>query len=175
MDTIKQHDGGLIVAGVVLIIASFAVLFAPGLTLLAIALIASVAFLVSGVFDIVNFVRFHKSMNLSGWAVVYAALDIILGLILLVHPLIFSAVIPWIVGAFFLVYGIVEAIGSFQVRSAKVSRWGWMLFSGIVGVLCGMMFFVIPETFSIFLSVFLLVRGVSLVVYGWNAGKVLVV
>ena len=49
--------------------------------------------------------------------------------------------------------------------------WGWMLFSGIVSVLCGLTFFVWPAALSIFLSVFILMRGVSLVFYGWNANK----
>ena len=52
-----------------------------------------------------------------------------------------------------------------------VPMWGWMLFSGIVSVLCGITFFVAPASFSIFLSVFILMRGVSLVFYGWNANK----
>ena len=52
VDTTKQHDWGLIVAGVLLILLAAFFVLAPGLTLATIALIAGAGFLVSGVFDI---------------------------------------------------------------------------------------------------------------------------
>ncbi|RDB63378.1 hypothetical protein C1878_05850 [Gordonibacter sp. 28C] len=174
MDSTKKHDWGLIVAGVLLVLCAFFFLVAPGLTLVTITAIAGAAFLVSGVFDIINYARFHKVMNLSGWAIAYAVLDIIIGLMFLVHPLAFAAVIPWVIGAFFIVFGVFEIIGAFRVRKTGISMWGWMLFSGIVGALCGLTFFVSPASFSIFLSVFILMRGVSLVFYGWNTNKALI-
>ncbi len=171
MDTTKKHDWGLIIAGVLLVLCAFFFLVAPGLTLVTITAIAGAAFLVSGVFDIVNYVRFRKHMDLSGWSLVYAVLDIVIGLMFLVHPLAFAAVIPWVIGAFFIVFGVFEIIGSFKIKNSGASLWGWMLFSGVVSALCGLMFFVMPATFSIFLSVFILMRGVSLLFYGWNTGK----
>ncbi len=174
MNTAKKHDWGLIVAGVLLVLCAFFFLVAPGLTLVTITAIAGAAFLVSGVFDIINYARFHKVMNLSGWAIAYAVLDIIIGFMFLVHPLAFAAVIPWVIGAFFLVFGVFEIVGAFRVRKTGIPMWGWMLFSGIVGALCGVTFFVSPASFSIFLSVFILMRGVSLVFYGWNTSKAMI-
>ena len=161
MDTTKKHDWGLIVAGILLVVCAFFFLVAPGLTLVTITAIAGAAFLVSGVFDIINYVRFHKIMNLSGWAIAYAVLDIVIGLMFLIHPLALAGVI----------FGVFEIGGSFTVTKTGVPLWGWMLFSGIVSVLCGLTFFVWPAALSIFLSVFILMRGVSLVFYGWNANK----
>ena len=174
MNTAKKHDWGLIVAGVLLVLCAFFFLVAPGLTLVTITAIAGAAFLVSGVFDIINYARFHKVMNLSGWAIAYAVLDIIIGLMFLVHPRAFAAVIPWVIGAFVLVFGVFEIVGAFRVRKTGIPMWGWMLFSGIVGALCGVTFFVSPASFSIFLSVFILMRGVSLVFYGWNTSKAMI-
>lgn len=174
MDTARKHDWGLVIAGILLVICSLVLLFAPALSLITITAIAGAAFLVSGVFDIIDYARFHKMMDLSGWVLAYAVLDIIIGLMLLLHPLAFAVVIPWIVGAFVLVFGIFEIIGSFKVKSAGVSLWGWMLFSGIVSVLCGLMLFFWPATFIIFLAIFIIMRGVSLIFYGWNTDKAMV-
>lgn len=171
MDTTKKHDWGLIVAGILLVLCAFFFFLAPGLTLVTITAIAGAAFLVSGIFDIVNYVRFRKVMNLSGWALAYAILDIVIGLMFILQPLAFAAVIPWVIGAFFIVFGVFEIIGSFKIRNSGASMWGWMLFSGIVSALCGLTFFVAPASFSIFLSLFIIMRGASLLVYGWNAGK----
>lgn len=171
METAKKRDWGLVIAGILLVICAFFIILMPGLTLITLTAIAGAGFLVSGIFDIVNYVRFHKQMNLSGWAIAYAILDIILGLMLLLHPLALAGVIPWVVGLFFVVFGIFEIIGSFKIKGAGVPMWGWMLFSGIISVLCGITFFANPATFSIFLAVFVMMRGISLVFYGWNTSK----
>lgn len=171
MDTTNKHDWGLIIAGALLVICSMFFLFAPGLALVTITVIAGAAFLVSGIFDIINYFRYRKAMNLSGWALAYAALDIVLGILFLVNPLVSAGALAWFIGAFFIVFGVFEAVGAFKVRNMGVSMWGWMLFSGIVGALCGLTFFIAPAMLGVFLSVFILMRGASLIFYGWNTGK----
>ena len=110
-------------------------------------------------------------MDLSGWARAYGALDIVLGILFLVNPLVSAGALAWFIGAFFIVFGVFEVVGAFKVRNMGVSMWGWMLFSGIVGALCGLTFFIAPAMLGVFLSVFILMRGASLIFYGWNAGK----
>lgn len=173
MDTTKKHDWGLIVAGIVLVLCAMFIMAMPALSLITLTAIAGAGFLVSGIFDIINYIRFRKSMNISGWVIAYGILDIILGLMFLLHPLAFAGVIPWMIGAFFVIFGIFEAIGSFSVKKAGVPLWGWMLFSGIVSVLCGVTFFLSPASLSIFLAVFVVMRGVTLIVSGWNTGRML--
>ncbi len=171
MDTTNKHDWGLVIAGVLLVICSMFFLFAPGLALVTITVIAGAAFLVSGIFDIVNYFRFRRAMDLSGWALAYGALDIVLGILFLVNPLVSAGALAWFIGAFFIVFGVCEVVGALKVRNMGVSMWGWMLFSGIVGALCGLTFFIAPAMLGVFLSVFILMRGASLIFYGWNAGK----
>ena len=101
-------------------VCAFFFLVAPGLTLVTITAIAGAAFLVSGVFDIINYVRFHKIMNLSGWAIAYAVLDIVIGLMFLIHPLALAGVIPWMIGAFFIIFGVFEIVGSFTVKKLSL-------------------------------------------------------
>lgn len=174
MDTTRKHDWGLVIAGIILILCSFVFLAAPTLSLVTLTAFAGAAFLVSGVFDIINYVRFRKAMGLSGWVLAYAILDILIGFMFLVYPVAFAAVIPWVIGAFFIVFGVFEIFGSFSVKRAGISLWGWTLFSGIVGILCGLMFFFLPETLSLFVGIFIIMRGVTLVFYGWNTDKALV-
>lgn len=171
MDTTKKRDWGLIVAGILLIICAAFFAVAPGLALLTITAIAGAAFLVSGVFDVISYNRFRKAMNLSGWALAYAVLDIVLGILFLIHPIVSAGALAWFVGAMFIVFGAFEAVGSFRIRKTGVPMWGWMLFSGIVSVLCGVLFFMMPAMLSIFLSVFILMRGLSLIMYGAGVGK----
>ena len=94
-----------------------------------------------------------------------------LGILFLVNPLVSAGALAWFIGAFFIVFGVFEVVGAFKVRNMGASMWGWMLFSGIVGALCGLTFFIAPAMLGVFLSVFILMRGASLIFYGWNAGK----
>lgn len=169
----KRHDWGIIVAGALMIVCGLIFLLSPGLTLVTITAIAGAAFLISGVLDIVEYVRFRKEMQLSGWALAYAILDVVIGLMFLVHPLAFAVVLPWLVGAFFIVFGVFEVAAALRARNTGIPLWGWAVFSGIVGVLCGITFFVSPATLPIFLSVFVLMRGATLLVHGWNSGKMM--
>ena len=175
MDTTKQHDWGLIASGVLLVLLAAFFVMAPWLSLATMTAIAGAGFLISGVLDIVFYVRNSALLGLSGWTLAYAVLDALIGLMFLLHPLALAGVIPWLVGVFFLVFGAFEIAGALRVRKFGARIWGWMLFSGIVGVLCGITLFVSPATLIIFLALFVMMRGVSLVVYGWNAHGVSIV
>lgn len=167
----SKHDWGLVFAGVALAIAGLFCMLAPGLTIVTIAAVVGAFFLVAGVFDIIGYVRFRNIMPRSGWELAYAVIDVLLGLVFLLHPLATSAVVPWLVGACFVAFGAFEIVTAVKAHGWGVPLWGWPLVSGILNVLCGVAFFVMPEMLSVFLAVILLVRAASLMVYGWNAGR----
>ena len=172
METVKKHDWGLIVAGIALVLVALVFFFLPNISLVSLTVIAGCAFLVAGVFDFINYFRFRNTMELPGWTLVYAICDIVLGLALIISPLMFSAVIPWVCGAFFIAFGVMEFVNAGRAKGLGYSM-GWQIFSGIVSILCGLMFFIMPASFSIFLSIFLLMRGFSLMFYGWSINQVL--
>ena len=169
----KHRDWGVIIAGVLLIVCALACLLMPGATMVTIAIIAGAGFLISGIMDAIEYVRFRRVLMLSGWALAYAILDIVVGVMFLVHPLAFAVVLPWLVGAFFIAFGIFEIVAALKGRSMGAPLWGWAVFSGIVGVVCGLTFFFSPATLSIFIALFMIMRGASLLVFGWNAGRML--
>ena len=87
----SKHDWGLIFAGVALAAAGFFCMLAPGLTIVTIAAVVGAFFLVAGVFDIISYIRLRNILPRSGWELAYAIIDVLLGLIFLLHPLAFSA------------------------------------------------------------------------------------
>ena len=61
MSTVKKHDWGLIIAGILLVVLAFVIGFYPGLTLVMITAILGAGLLVSGIFDIVGYFNLnHK-------------------------------------------------------------------------------------------------------------------
>lgn len=167
----SKHDWGLVFAGIALAVAGLFCLAAPGLTIVTIAAVVGAFFLVAGVFDIIGYVRFRNIIPRSGWELAYAIVDVLLGLVFLLHPLAFSAVVPWLVGLCFVAFAIFEIVAAVKAKGFGVPMWGWPLFSGVLNALCGIAFFVWPEMLSVFLAMILLVRAASLIVYGWNAGR----
>ena len=165
MDTKATRDWGLIFGGIALAIVGCIVIWWPGLSVMEFAIIAGVFLVIAGVVDFINWVRFHKQMEGSGWALANAICNVILGIIFLLHPVMGAWVITWTAGAFIVAYGVFAIVAAFRLRGAG-SGWGWMLFNGIISILCGLFFFFAPDFFGIFLGVFLLMRGVSMALYG---------
>lgn len=168
METTKKHDWTLIVVGILLILSGGVFAFMPGATLVTLTAFAGAMFLVSGIFSIINYIRFKDTGFVSGWTILYGILDILLGLMFLIHPVLLAGVIPWLIGVFVIVYGIYEIIAAFMVKRAGVSVWGWEFASGIMEIILGIMFFVFPAILIFFLAAFLLLRGITLIVFGWN-------
>lgn len=164
----KKHDWTLIVIGVLFIVCGGVFAFTPGATLITLTAFAGAMLLVSGIFSIINYFRFRDTGCVSGWTIFYGILDIILGLMFLIHPVLLASVIPWLMGIFIIAFGIYEIIAAFRVKKVGAPMWGWALFSGIFEIILGIMFFVFPLIVVFFLAIFLLIRGMTLILFGWN-------
>lgn len=188
MSTVRKRDWGMVAAGVALAIVGIVFLMSPAITLVTLAVVAGIALFAIGLVDAIQYFRYRKDRRLTRWALAYAAIDMVLGFALLIHPLISAAVIPWIVGAFLVVAGVLDIIAAWRMRSGKdVLRieavtdlgvdmvvdesegWGWVLFGGILAIAVAITFFLMPASFALFLSFYLMVRGVMLAAYGLTA------
>ena len=169
--TLYERNWQLIVAGILLVIFGLACLVFPGLTLASMAFMVGAAFMLSGIVNVVTFLRDRDALQLSGCVLAYGIIDILLGLMFLIHPAIFAVVLPWVAGLFVIVFSIYEIAGSFITRKGGFPLWGWLLFSGIVSLIIGASFFFAPEMFAICIGAFALMRGVSLIVLGANSRK----
>ena len=119
-----KHDWGLVIAGIALAAAGFFCMLAPGLTIVTIAAIVGAFFLVAGVFDIIGYIRMRNLIPRSGWELAYAVIDVLLGLVFLLHPLAFSAVVPWLVGLCFAAFGVFEIVAAVKAHGWGVPLWG---------------------------------------------------
>lgn len=165
----NEKNWSIIVPGVLLIFFGALCAFYPGITLLSVTFVAGAGFVFAGIVNIVSYARERKTMGLSGWYVAYGILDIIVGLMLLIHPFATAYVIPWLIGAFVIAYAIVEIASIIANRKALGSVWGLGLVSAILSLIVGICFFVFPETLAIFIALFAVIRGVTLIVAGWNS------
>lgn len=172
MQTTVKRDWGLVIGGIALAIAGIILMFWPGITMVTLATVAGIMFIAAGVVDAINLFRFRDVKGISGWAVVNALCNFILGILFLIHPITGAVVLAWFVGAFVIAYGVFAITAAVGLRNTGVS-WGWMLCNGIVSVICGVGFFLMPEMIVYFVAFFLIMRGVTMVAYGATAPQVL--
>lgn len=159
------RDWGLFFWGVLLFLCGIVIMAWPGLSLVYIAIAAGAMLLVGGVFDAITYFRLRKTGLTTGWALINAVCSIILGIMFLVHPLVTASVIPFLAGIFVLMYGIMSIVAGIGLRRYGAG-WGLMILNGIISLLCALMFFVAPETFVIFLGIFLMMRGALMAIFG---------
>ena len=103
-----ERNWSLIVPGVLLIFFGALCAFYPGITLLSVTFVAGAGFIFAGIVNIISYVRERKTAGLSGWFVAYGILDIIIGFMLVIHPLATDYVITWLLDPFLLATHLIE-------------------------------------------------------------------
>ena len=126
---------------------------------------AGVGFLFAGLSGAVTFVQVRRLPG-AMWTLIMAVLDILVGALMLMHPFVFAPVLPWMLGASFIVFGIVETIGTIPLGMLAPESRPITVVSGILTVVVGAMFIIWPTSLSIWVAAFALVRGVTLIATG---------
>lgn len=165
----RKTNWWLIAAGAILVIFAIAVGGAPGLFLEFLTIWAGVGFIVSGIAGIASYIQIRRVIPGSGWQLFMSILDIVLGILLIAHPFAFAAFIPWMLGCAFIVFGVLEACGAMPFAQFVPELRGVSIASGILSVIVGICFIVWPESLSIWVAAFALVRGVTLIIMGFTS------
>jgi uncharacterized membrane protein HdeD (DUF308 family) len=163
IDELKNHLGWWMGLGIILLVLGTLAVLVPLVATFAVETLIGILFLIGGIMLIVNGITWRKKHTFVTeilMGVIYGAV----GLLLLVYPLQGVLTLGLLLTAFFFASGIVKIVHAFRVRPA--SNWGWVLFSGILSVLLGiMMFAVLPLT--AFWAPGLIV-GIDLIFTGWS-------
>ena len=136
IQALKENSGWSIAIGIILIILGISALGSPLYTGVAIAIMVGSFLLVGGIVQFVFAFRANSwgagLLNFFG-----GALSFVCGLLVIAHPLYGLKFLTLLLAAFFVTEGISKIIFSFQLRPAL--GWGWILFSGVGGLVLGMM------------------------------------
>lgn len=170
--TVKKHDWWTTIAGICLVILGIFAFMAPGMTLVTLAMIIGIVLAVAGVAEIVAYFAYKSSGASSGWQIVGGICNLILAAIFLFNPVTTAFMLPWIAGVGIAIYGIFAIIGGIQLRESLPSSWGWFVANGVISIICAVLFWLFPESFVIFLAVFLVFRGITMAVFGWSTSQV---
>ena len=91
------------------------------ITLLALALLLGIYWVVSGVVELFTALS-HREMTGRGWTALMGVLSVLAGIVLLAYPGLSLVTLAIIVGVWLLVYGLMEILFAVQLRTFTVGR-----------------------------------------------------
>jgi len=148
--------------GIVSILVGVVAIFWPSATLVIIAIVFAVQLIVGGVF---RFVGAFAIPGETGWLralqAILAVLSFVVGVYLLGHVALSLLVLALVLGFYWMMHGVIElfvAIGHPELPGRV-----WMIVSGLLSVLAGVLLIVLP---GLSLFALTLVLGVWLVLFG---------
>jgi len=118
---------------------------------------------IGGIFKFLNAISTSKQTGFS-WRIISSILYVLAGIAILKNPMVGALSIVLIVGMFFIIEGIAEA--SFASELKPNEGWGFIMFSGILTILFGIMIlFVFPETTLVVIGILV---GIKMIFAGWD-------
>ena len=149
----------LLIKGIIMILLAILIFMSPAGALLTWVLYIGIGFSIAGVVRIIQ--GFQAKGVVEGWGsiVFEGVMDLVIGFILMAHPALTAAVLPFIFGFWATFYGFFLIINAFSGTGSM----GWKLIGGILTVLIGFSIMFNPVmmgmTVAIWIGIMLLVVG----------------
>ena len=122
------------IAVLMIVLGLIAIAF-PFFATVASTLVFGWLFIVAGIAQIIYAFQ-SKGVGKFVWKLILGALYLLAGIIVMVNPLEGVLAFTLVLGITIFVQGMIQVILAFQMRRIS-SNWGWILASGIVGIICG--------------------------------------
>jgi uncharacterized membrane protein HdeD (DUF308 family) len=136
LDGIKTNARLAVIVGIIMLVCGFLAIGSPLVAGLSVTVFVGAMLIAGGIAQC--FLAFQAGALGKGLLIfIMGVLTAVAGFYLLNQPIAGLASITLFLAAYFLVTGIVELVGAFQIRPAE--GWGVMLFNGIVTLLLGIM------------------------------------
>lgn len=159
MKIIKNIWWLTLISGIFFLSFGLTLVLKPDILLSIITIIIGVAFLFSGIKDVVTAV-IDKKQNKNWWnSIVYSSLNIILGIILITNPEVSTIAIIWYLAFWALLRGITQII--FGIKLAPVGS--FILTSGIILTIAGSIMVLYPTEISNVIMTFI---GICSMIFG---------
>lgn len=128
--TVRLHWRLFLAQGVITIILGVLAIIWPQLSSVAVDVYIGVLFLIAGLMGL-GLMLYAPTSSSFLWTLLTAALSLLVGVLLLWHPVEGTASITLVLIAFFIAEGIFQIVASIHYRDIFPESWGWMLVSGI--------------------------------------------
>jgi uncharacterized membrane protein HdeD (DUF308 family) len=136
VSALHRHWVLYLIEGVVLLVFGAAAVVIPQIATLAVTIFLGWLLFISGVIGLVSSFWMRAAPGFW-WSLVSAVLGIVVGALLIGWPLSGAVSLTLLMVAFFWIEGVVTIMFAIDHRREYSGRWGWMLTSGIVDLVLG--------------------------------------
>lgn len=170
---LQEHWKSIMVEGVLFITLGVIALVLPVAFSIAVEMVVGWLFLIGGGIQLYRSIQSNQAPGF--WMMVVSALlAMLLGVLMIFHPLQGLVVITVIIGIYFIAEGIVKSIFALQIQ--RFASWGWVLLSGVCSIIIGVIVFAgWPSTAMWFvgtlMGVYLIINGVAFMIMANQAHK----
>jgi uncharacterized membrane protein HdeD (DUF308 family) len=162
--TIRHHWVLFLCEGIALVVLGLLAILLPTLASLAATALFGWILLLSGIIGLIATFRARHAPGLW-WSLLSALLGIAAGVLLLGWPVRGLFSLTAVLIAFLLIEGVLSIFYALEHRKGLSGRWGWMLASGVVDLVLGVILFAgLPGTAAWALG---LLIGVNMIFGGW--------
>ncbi len=160
-DELRRYSGWFVGLGIGLIILGVTALAYNVFTTIASVVVFGWLLMIGGVIEIVHGFQTHR------WGgfflhLLAGLLFLVVGLVFFVNPLAGAVSLTLVLGAFFLVGGVFEIIGSIRLRAP---HWAWAVLGGLITAVLGLMLFAQWPSSGLWFIGFAV--GISMIFRGW--------
>jgi uncharacterized membrane protein HdeD (DUF308 family) len=161
-ESLHAHRGVFLVFGLVSVIVGFLALSCVFTATMASVIVLGVLLLIAGVAEIVHAVMVRR-LSAFTLHLLAAALYLLVGLFMLEDPAQAAVVLTLVLGAFFLVGGMLRIVVALVTRTAA---WPWVVLNGVVNLILGVL--ILNRWPGSGLWVIGLFIGIDLIINGWT-------
>jgi len=136
--TLRKHSTWFLIYGIVLIVLGGIAILAPGLATLWVEFTVAWLLLIAGVFGLVTVYWAGRTAPGFWWNLLTAVVCVLAGLSLLTRPASGAITLTILLAAYFLASGVVHIALAFGYKTELPGAWLWMLVSGVVDIILGM-------------------------------------
>jgi uncharacterized membrane protein HdeD (DUF308 family) len=166
---VRAATGGwwlLVLIGVLSIAVGVTILAKPGDSLSTLAVIAGIFLLVDGILELAA--SLMHGVGSRGMVALFGALTVIVGVLLIRHPIQGIAAIALLIGIWLIAVGVVRFVAAFDA----IEQRGWKIVAGLVQMIAGIVIVSDPNigfaTLALLVGIAFIVNGLSMLGLGWS-------
>lgn len=137
MNTYSKFWWLALLKGGLLIILAFLIFRHPVSALVGVTIYIAITLLLTGITEIFASVAAKELIPKWGWGLTGGIIDLIFGIILLSNPALSAAIIPFVVGFWIIIYGVMTFVGSFAIKKTGNTLWWVETLLGLLAVIIG--------------------------------------
>lgn len=170
---VKKDSTMLLILGILTVILGFFAMMAPGMAGLTVVLMIGIVLIIAGVARTL-FAFKAKSWGKGILVFLLGLLTLAAGFYMVTRPGVGLVSLTLFLAAYFVVDGIFEIIEAFDLK--PIDGWGWMLFSGVVSIILGIMIWRRWPASSVviigvLIGIKLIFAGTAMAMMGWAARR----